>query len=429
MTGESEVSKQPSVGIPPFRQRPGGLSSETPLTVIYEIQAFFKELRNQPYMQVAGDRADYAWQNMSRFRASSAVMRDGEISSLPERTDYEIGALAFEIPNGPATTVEEYFAKSTMDAMIVIRRGAIVHERYKTMRPFDKHNWFSSGKTIAATLIALLEEEGRVDVGQPVSSYLTELHGSAWDTVAVRDALDMATGLDSTEHEEPGDDARINPERRWFQWAVALGVFPDAQGRGEAPFDVLRRMQRTKPPRSAFEYNSINSWVLELIVERIAGMPLCEVFGERIWRKIGAQADGYMFVTPDGYPLAFAFTSSCLRDLARFGMIFTPSWSTVSSERIISDSILGRIQHGGDPAIYDRGFVGKEVLAAIPDSRVSNSYQWDVVFEDGDFYKEGVGGQGLYISPARDLVLAWFSTGKTAELTMGRAIATSIPMA
>ena len=27
---------------------------------------------------------------------------------------------------------------------------------------------------------------------------------------------------------------------------------------------------------------------------------------------------------------------------------------------------------------------------------------------DGDFYKGGFGGQGLYISPARDLVIAFF---------------------
>ena len=29
---------------------------------------------------------------------------------------------------------------------------------------------------------------------------------------------------------------------------------------------------------------------------------------------------------------------------------------------------------------------------------------------DGDFYKGGFGGQGLYISPTRDLVIAYFGT-------------------
>jgi hypothetical protein len=34
--------------------------------------------------------------------------------------------------------------------------------------------------------------------------------------------------------------------------------------------------------------------------------------------------------------------------------------------------------------------------------------------EDGDFYKGGFGGQGLYVSPARDLVIAYTGT-TTAE--------------
>ncbi len=39
-----------------------------------------------------------------------------------------------------------------------------------------------------------------------------------------------------------------------------------------------------------------------------------------------------------------------------------------------------------------------------------NSYQWDFVMNDGDFFKGGFGGQGLYISPSRDLVIAFFGT-------------------
>ena len=39
-----------------------------------------------------------------------------------------------------------------------------------------------------------------------------------------------------------------------------------------------------------------------------------------------------------------------------------------------------------------------------------NSYQWEFVMDDGDFFKGGYGGQGLYISPSRDLVVAFFGT-------------------
>ena len=38
------------------------------------------------------------------------------------------------------------------------------------------------------------------------------------------------------------------------------------------------------------------------------------------------------------------------------------------------------------------------------------SRQWNFVTEDGDLFKSGFGGQGLYVSPARDLVIAFAGT-------------------
>ncbi|MCH8302956.1 MAG: hypothetical protein IH912_09400, partial [Proteobacteria bacterium] len=41
--------------------------------------------------------------------------------------------------------------------------------------------------------------------------------------------------------------------------------------------------------------------------------------------------------------------------------------------------------------------------------------------EDGDFFKSGYGSQGLYISPSRDLVIAFFGTldkdGRSSQMT------------
>lgn len=401
------------------------LTADTPINKIYKYQSFFKDTNNIPQLQVASPSTLYMWQNISRIFRTEMVLRDGEISPLPAHINPAVGALTFELKDEGKTTVNEYFNKHPMDAMLVVHHGDIIYEQYKTMRSFDKHNWFSIGKVIPGTTIALLEDEGKIDVKKSVSTYLPELKGSAWDSVPVIDVLNMATGLNATEHEEPGDDARINPARGWFQWATAMGIFPNHHKKHESPFDVLRRMKRVKPGNTVFEYNSINTWILELITERITGKPLNEAFGEDVWRKIGAQADGFIGITPDGYSMAWGFMSSTLRDLARFGMIYTPSWNKVSKEKIISDAILNKIQHGGNPAIFGKGYVGREMHGSLYDTDLTNSYQWDVVFADGDFFKLGTGGQGLYVSPSRDLVVAWFSTGENNAQVMARAIATA----
>ena len=80
------------------------------------------------------------------------------------------------------------------------------------------------------------------------------------------------------------------------------------------------------------------------------------------------------------------------------------------------------------PEIYGKGYVGKEMHKSFPEDKgITNRYQWDAIFTDGDMYKGGVGGQGLYVSPSRDLVIVWFSTGdgKNKEETMARAISLS----
>jgi hypothetical protein len=59
-----------------------------------------------------------------------------------------------------------------------------------------------------------------------------------------------------------------------------------------------------------------------------------------------------------------------------------------------------------------------------------NTYQWDFVMPDGDFFKGDHNGQGLYISPARDVVVAFFGSGDDASIfvsmRLARAIAKSL---
>jgi hypothetical protein len=56
------------------------------------------------------------------------------------------------------------------------------------------------------------------------------------------------------------------------------------------------------------------------------------------------------------------------------------------------------------------GSDGPRFMAALNDYVISNNRQWDDVFPDGDMFKLGFMGQGLYVSPDRDLVISYFST-------------------
>jgi CubicO group peptidase (beta-lactamase class C family) len=403
------------------------VSTDTPLGDVRNIFSYFHEPANVVQIQVASDKNRYAWQNMSGFQYTMQILRAGPISELPEKLDPGVGNVSFTRTSGEQESVDQHFDSSDMDGLLVLHKGNVVFERYKTMRPFDKHQWFSGGKVIAGTMVELLAHEGKVDVKKPVSDYIPQLKGSDWDKVTVEETLDMATGLDSTEHEEPNDDARTNPARGWYKWAVSIGLFEDKDHLNQSPYDVLRNMKKVKPGHTAFEYNSINTFVLELLMNEVTGHTINEVFGDRVWRKIGAQNDAFVGVTKYGLGNSWGFTNSTLRDMGRFAMLFTPSWNKVSKEKIIPDALLETIQHGGRPEIYLKGFVGKEMQHSFPDIKgLTNRYQWDIVFPDGDLHKAGVGGQGIYISPSADAVVMWFSTGKQEEEILARAVIKSL---
>ena len=388
---------------------------ETALEQVGQIFAHFHEPFHRAEVFLPSEGTHYVWQHMSEFYHSAQVLRDGPIHPLPERFDPAIGRIRVRFREGQNLQIDEYVTASTMDGILVLRGGDILFERYKRMRSFDKHNWFSCSKTLVSTLLAILEHEGKVDVLQPVARYLSDLAGSEWDEVTIEQTLDMATGLDSTEHEEP--DARSNPACGWYQWAESIGLFPAVNGVAKSPVEVLRKMKRTKPAHTAFEYNSINTYVCQRIVETITGTPLAELYGNRVWRRIGAENDGYLGLDRQGCAMGFGWMNSTLRDLGRHGMIYTPSARCFGKDPIVPPEVLDKFRTGLRPRMYARGSMGaslQNTFFSVPG--LANRYQWDIVTpETGNLFKAGMGGQGLWVSPAKDAVVAFFGTGNQQD--------------
>ena len=177
------------------------ITADTPMDSVSAIHEFFGSAGGKVRFQLPSPETQYGWQHASRFYKTAQILRDGPISELPSKPDASIAGVKFMNVKGETETVDSHLKNFPVDALIVVKGGSIVFEHYKTMRPIDKHIWFSSSKITGSTVLALLEQEGKVDVQKPVSFYLTELKGSVWDTVTVEETADMATGLNGTEHD------------------------------------------------------------------------------------------------------------------------------------------------------------------------------------------------------------------------------------
>ena len=356
--------------------------------------------------QFGGENMHYNFLHRAEFLPHAIVYRGGEIARLDAapRDDlrlFEVDSRFGRLP------LDEYIKTAPVNGIIFLHHGRIIYERYPRMRPFDKHVLMSVSKVFVSTVIALLESRGQIDLRQPVEVVLPSLKGSAWEKTPVMDVLDMASGIDAPEVEE----GFTNPEHPYYQYEASLGWLPRTARTLDSTYQYVAGLQRKDAPGQRFEYTSVNTFLLAWLAESLTGLPLHEILSREIWGKVGAEGDALLAISKYGAPAAHGGLCATLRDVARFGLLFTAAGRSVHPEPVIPARVLAAIQHGGRPEIFDRGPTGQSILGDLHGEHPRhNVHQWDYVLEDGDFFKGGYGGQGLYISPVRDLVIAYLGT-------------------
>ncbi len=376
-----------------------------------------------PELLKGEDTMMYAFLHMSQFMPTTIVAHSAPVMALKNKPMPEVGKVSFKSNLG-LLSLEEYLAHSDsyVQGYLVIHKGEIVYEKYPGMREIDSHLWASNAKVLTSLVISILVEDRKIDINKTIGFYIPEFKGTAWEDIPVIDVLDMATGLNVVEN----DDTRSDPNSIASRLFLAILGYKNNRNLIEQHTDVLKSAKRTGPPGKAFEYGSGATQMLVLLAEAVAQRRWAEIVEDRIWSKMGVESDLQVHLTPDGIAAGHGMISSRLRDMGRFGILYTPSWHKTAQEEIVSNEMIGRIQNGCRPEIFDKGHLGPSMTKRFQEEPKCNSWQWDAVFKDGDIYKSGLMGQGVYVSPSRDLTIVWFSADKAASITgYSRAIATS----
>lgn len=369
---------------------------------IEEIQVI-NEKWNLDNWDDGGVISHYIHLNMSEFWTQAIVKKTGITKSLIEDYHEEIAEIKISVDKDKVT-LHDYVNKSEkVDGIIVLQGDRIVYEAYPRMLPNDRHLYWSVSKVFASTLVSILENKKLLDVQKNIEFYLPELKGTGWENVSVIDILDMASGIDCREWV---DGAYENPETCYYQFEASLGFLKRTDETAVNAFEHIKSLSSAKSSGKIFEYTSTNTFVLSCLIERITGRTYAENIEHEIWQKIGAESDALIAQT-NGTAISHAGISSTLRDLARFGYMFLEEGRSVDNA-IISNEYSNKIQKHGRPHLV-KAF-GPENYKLDQEFVKHNSYQWDKVMEDGDFYKGGFSGQGLYISPSKNLVIAFFGT-------------------
>jgi CubicO group peptidase (beta-lactamase class C family) len=165
-----------------------------------------------------------------------------------------------------------------LHSLMVVRHGHVVAEGWwKPYAASRVHLAYSLSKTVTATAVAFLVQEGRLSLDDRVLDHFPELDRSAvadgWDDVRVRHCLSMTVG-----HEE---DAWPHVFDRMSGSDFAESV---------DPADWVPRVFATTPtrtPGTVFAYNQVATYLLSVIVRRVAGEGVADALRPRLLAPLG----------------------------------------------------------------------------------------------------------------------------------------------
>jgi D-alanyl-D-alanine carboxypeptidase len=125
----------------------------------------------------------------------------------------------------------------------------------------------SNTKTMTATVILQLVDEGRIGLDDPVSWYRPDVPNG--EDITIAQLLDMTSGLANyTEDLELNEQMDSNPGRVWNpEELLAIGL-------AEPP---------AFPPGEGFLYSNTNYVLLGVIIEQLTGVPVEQAFQDRIF--------------------------------------------------------------------------------------------------------------------------------------------------
>jgi CubicO group peptidase (beta-lactamase class C family) len=338
--------------------------------------------------------------NAESYKRSATISRGPAPYGLAENPNNELAALEIS-HSGIRSRFADYVTQDALlDGVIVLHGGEILFEAYPHMRPRQRHYAWSVSKVVASALLATLVADKLVDMGAPIERYVPSLEGSAWAGTRVRDIANMASGIDCRD-----SDGYQDSNTCIYRMEESLGITAST-GEPQAFIEQLQDMRRLRPAGTRNEYVSANTNVLMLLIEHVTGTPYADALRTRIWERIGAESDALMSISAEGYAYASGGLSAELRDIARFGLMFT------EPERFadIANSMIADLRGGGGIVLADED---RERLTHqfAGDTPTRAGWQWDHIWNDGALFKGGYLGQGLYVDPERDLVIAWFGTG------------------
>lgn len=328
-------------------------------------------------------------QNLKLFNYISALL-EGNTASLPvqinQRTkptwtsDHPPTLLPRSTPeeqNVSTAHLAEFYEKMgekdviNPHVMIVLRNGVVIGEA--GYAPYTPEIWqitYSMCKSITSMAVGLAIEEDFFHLEDPIVKYFPEYSGMFMSrrtkSITIRHLLTMSSGVT---FREPGSLISGDWEKSFFDSDVAF------------------------EPGTAFDYNSMNSYILSCLIQKTSGKSLSEYLDAKLFKPLGM---GSLFweKSPTGVDKGGWGLYMLPEDLAKLGQLLLQRghW----------------IVEGEDKKLIPTSWVDQMLAPAMKETNKEGQYYglhiWVDPIRDG-YYFSGLFGQRVYIDPKTDSVI------------------------
>lgn len=291
---------------------------------------------------------------------------------------------AAHVEPGRTVTMDQYLARNQTVAFLVIQHDRLLFERYYNGYGRDSTcTSFSVAKAFVSAIVGIALHEKLIHhLDDPLTKYIPELNGPAWDAITIRHLISMDSGL---AYRRAGSMPWNDQPRIYYS--------PDLRG-------LALQAKPVERPGLRFLYNNYNLLLLGLILERVTGGPVSAYLQEKIWKPLGMEAPGTwsMDSAASGMEKMESGINARAIDFAKFGQLY--------------------LRHGNwnGRQLVPQEWVS-ESTTPWPDGRWNNfKYFWWIPRSGtGRYMTIGSLGQFIYVAPDKDCLILRFGRGKPAD--------------
>ena len=319
---------------------------------------------------------------IEKVYAVDTIKKGEKVSPLPAAATQINPKVAF---NKRTSTLDAFMKDNRITGLIAIKNGEVVLEKYALGRkPEDRWTSFSVAKSMTAILMGAAIKDGWIkNVHEPVTRYLPELKGSAYDGVSIRQLISMQTGVkwDENYASQKSDVARASTAP--FKGGNPVENNPLLQ--------YMAKLPKKTEPGVEWAYKTGETDLAGMVLVRaLAGKSLAQYASEKIWQPFGMEQDGIWMVDKAGLARGGCCMSMTLRDYARIGQFMLGGGKIDGKDVLAPDWVEESTRNHAPAKSREKG--------------ESYGYFWWPI-EDG-YRAVGVFGQGIYVYPEENLVIA-----------------------